>query len=130
VRSGDIYTIAGTGKRGTTGDGGPAARAEVGEPARLSLDSMGNLLIATRNGGRIRVLAAAGGTFYGRPMTAGDIYTVAGGGTGGLGDGSPATAGVLLQPGAVVVDTAGNVLICDTGDDRIREVAGPAALRG
>jgi hypothetical protein len=39
----------------------------------------------------------------------------------------PATSAVLLQPGAVMVDTAGNVLICDTADGRIREVSGPAA---
>ena len=63
-------------------------------------------------------------------MTAGDIYTIAGGGTGGLGDGGPATSAVLLQPGAVLVDTAANVLICDTGDKRIREVAEPPAQPG
>jgi len=130
MTAGDIYTIAGTGKRGTTGDGGPATRAEVGEPAGVTLDNLGNLLIATRNGGRIRVVAAATGTFYGQAMTAGDIYTIAGGGTGGLGDGGPATSGLLLQPGEVVVDTAGDVLICDTGDNRVREVFGPVARFG
>ena len=128
MTAGDIYTIAGTGKRGVSGDGGPATRAEVGEPAGVTLDAAGNLLIATRNGGRIRVVAAASGTFYGQAMTAGDIYTIAGGGTGGLGDGGPATSGVLQQPGAVVVDDAGYVLICDTADKRIREVSGPAAI--
>jgi hypothetical protein len=122
MTAGDIYTIAGTGIRGTTGDGGPATRAEVGEPAGVTLDALGNLLIATRNGGRIRVVAAKTGRFYGRAMTAQDIYTIAGGGTGGLGDGGPATSGVLTQPGAVLVDAAGNVLICDTADERIREV--------
>jgi hypothetical protein len=120
---GNIYTIAGTGKRGTTGDGGRATRAEVGEPAGITLDNQGNLLIATRNGGRVRVVAAKTGRFYGRAMTARDIYNIAGGGTGGLGDGGPATSGTLVQPGAVLVDAAGNVLICDTADDRIREVA-------
>jgi hypothetical protein len=123
MTAGDIYTIAGTGTRGTTGDGGPAARAEVGEPAGITFDALGNLLIATRNGGRIRAVAATSGRFYGRAMTAGDIYTIAGGGTGGLGDGGPATSAVLMQPGAVVVDTAGDVLLADTADRRIREVS-------
>ena len=127
MTAGDIYTIAGTGRRGTTGDGGPATKAEVGEPAGVTLDAAGNLLIATRNGGRIRVVAAAAGTFYGQAMTAGDIYTIAGGGTGGLGDGGPATSATLQQPGAVLVDTAGDVLICDTADKRIREVAESSA---
>jgi hypothetical protein len=123
MTAGDIYTIAGIGKRGTTGDGGPATRAEVGEPAGITLDNQGNLLIATRNSGRVRVVAAKTGGFYGLAMTAGDIYTIAGGGTGGLGDGGPATSAVLTQPGAVLVDAAGDVLICDTADVRIREVA-------
>jgi hypothetical protein len=122
MTAGDIYTITGTGRRGNSGNGGPAARAEVGEPAGITQDNQGNLLIATRNGGLIRVVAAKSGTFYGRAMTAGDIYTIAGGGTGGLGDGGPATSGVLTQPGAVLLDAAGNVLICDTADERIREV--------
>jgi hypothetical protein len=127
MTAGDNYTIAGTGKRGTTGDGGPATQAEVGEPAGITLDSLGNLLIATRNAGRVRVVAAATGTFYGQAMTAGDIYNIAGGGTGGLGDGGPATSGVLMQPGAVMVDTAGNVLIADTADKLVREVAESSA---
>jgi hypothetical protein len=126
MTAGDIYTIAGTGVRGTTGDGGPATRAEVGEPAGVTLDNQGNLLIATRNGGRIRAVAAKSGSFYGRAMTAGDIYTIAGGGTGGLGDGGPATSAVLMQPGAVQVDAAGDALIADTADRRIREVFRPA----
>jgi trimeric autotransporter adhesin len=125
MTAGDIYTIAGTGTRGTTGDGGPATRAEVGEPAGVTLDVLGNLLIATRNGGRIRVVPAKTGTFYGRAMTARHIYTIAGGGSGGLGDGGPATSAVLRQPGAVMLDTAGNVLIADTADNRIRKVSEP-----
>ena len=64
-----------------------------------------------------------GGQAYHHAMTAGDIYTIAGGGTGGLGDGGPATSAVLTQPGAVLVGAAGDVLICDTADDRIREVS-------
>ena len=56
-------------------------------------------------------------------MTARHIYNIAGGGTGGLGDGGPATSATLLQPGAVTVDIAGNILIADTGDKRIRKVA-------
>jgi hypothetical protein len=49
-------------------------------------------VIADYRNNRVRVLAATTGTFYGQAMTAGDLYTVAGGGAGGLGDGGPATA--------------------------------------
>ena len=58
------------------------------------MDAAGNLLIADTGNGRVRVVAASTGTFYGQAMTAGDIYTVAGDGTARLlrGDGGPATA--------------------------------------
>jgi hypothetical protein len=130
MTAGDIYTVAGNGTQGFSGDGGPATAAELNTPLRTAVDAAGNVLISDSFNQRIRVLAAQTGTAYGQAMTAGDIYTIAGGGTGGLGDGGPATSGVLLQPGAVMVDTAGNVLICDTGDKRIREVAGPPAQPG
>ena len=54
-------------------------------PAGATVDPQGNLVIADTGDNRVRVVAATTGTFYGQPMTAGDIYTVAGGGTGGLG---------------------------------------------
>jgi hypothetical protein len=74
---------------------------------------------------RIRAVAETAGTFYGQPMTAGDIYTVAGDGTGGFaGDGGPATSAELGLPEATVTDAAGDLLISDTGSSRIREVAG------
>jgi hypothetical protein len=59
-------------------------------------------------------------------MTAGNIYTVAGTGTP---PGSPATADpppaqkIDLTHG-VAVDSAGDLLIADTGNNRIRMVAG------
>jgi trimeric autotransporter adhesin len=82
------------------------------------------VLIADTDDGRIRVVADSTGTFYGQAMTAGDIYTIAGGGTAGLGDGGPATEAKLDGPAAVATDQAGNVLIADTGNDRVREVFG------
>jgi hypothetical protein len=71
------------------------------------------------------VVAATTGTFYGLPMTAGDVYSVAGvGGGSGLGDGGPAITARLSQPAGVALDAAGNVVIADSGNNRIREVAG------
>jgi hypothetical protein len=57
-------------------------------------------------------------------MTAGDIYTVAGGGTHGLGDGGPATKAGLFEPWGVTIDPAGDLFIADTSNDRVREVTG------
>ena len=65
------------------------------------------------------------GTFYGRAMTAGDIYTVAGNGTGGCaGDGGPAVAAELDSPQGVAVDRAGELVIGDGGNARVRLVSG------
>ena len=88
MAAGYIYTIAGTGTAGFSGDGGPATQAKLLNPQDVAVDSAGNLLIADTGNNRVRVVAARTGTYYGVSMTAGDIYTVAGTGIGG----SPVTA--------------------------------------
>jgi hypothetical protein len=124
MTAGDIYTIAGTGAPAFSGDSGPATAAELSGPAGVTVDSAGNLVIADSGNSRIRVVAASGGTLYGQAMTAGDIYTVAGGGTNKFFRGSgPATAAALRSPRTVAVDNAGNLVIADTSDNRIRVVA-------
>ena len=105
----DIYTIAGNGTAGYTGDGGPAASAELNQPAGLAVDASGNLVIGDAQADVIRVVAESTGTFYGQAMTAGDIYTV--------------TDQVTL-PGGVAAGPAGSLLVADTDNNRIREVAG------
>jgi hypothetical protein len=58
-------------------------------------------------------------------MTAGDIYTVAGLGSNGFsGDGGQATSAELSQVVGVAVDSAGDLLIADVGNSRIRMVNG------
>jgi len=125
MTAGDIYTIAGNGKVGFAGDGGPATSAKLGKPEGSAMDGAGNLIIADTNNNRIRVVAGSTGTFYGKPMTAGDIYTVAGnGGRGYSGNGGPATSAEMTNPQNVTVDGAGNLVIADTGNAAIRVVAG------
>src|SRR5437764_1227368 len=120
----DIYTVAGNGTIGYTGDGGPATAAELNAPGSLAVNGSGNLVIADAGNNVIRVVAETSGTFYGQAMTAGDIYTVAGNGTPGFaGDGGPATSGELSNPGQVAVDGSGNLVIADFGNSRIRVVA-------
>jgi hypothetical protein len=83
MTAGHIYTVAGTGGSGYAGDGGPARQAQFNWPNAAALDSAGNLMIADTGNGRVRIVAAHAGTFYGQAMTAGDIYTVAGPGAPG-----------------------------------------------
>ena len=124
MTAGDTYTVAGDGTAGFSGDGGRATRAELNVPHGATADRAGNLVIADTGNNRVRVAAAAAGTFYGRAMLAGHIYTVAGNGTAGFsGDGGPATGAELNQPGDVAVDAAGNLVIADTANLRVRVVA-------
>jgi NHL repeat-containing protein len=124
MRAGDIYTVAGTGIAGFSGNGAPATSAQLNEPQGVTVDGSGNLVVADSMNDRVRVVAAGTGRFYGKPMTAGDIYTIAGNGTiQASGDGGPATAAQLLAPEGVAVDGAGNLVIADTSNSLIRVTA-------
>ena len=101
----------------------PAAKARLNQPQSVAVDGAGNLLIADTGNDRVRVVAHNTGTFYGRPMIGGHIYTVAGTGKAGFsGDGGPAAKARLSQPRSVAVGGAGNLLIADTGNYRVRVV--------
>ena len=77
-------------------------------------------------------MAATTGTFYGVAMTAGDIYTVAGNGTMGSREtAGRRTSAELDGPGGVAVDGAGNLVVADTFNNRVRVVAaGPGPSTG
>ena len=91
---------------GFSGDTGPATSAELNLPQGVAVDSLGNLYIADTQNNRIR------------RVSNGVIATVAGGGS--LGDNVPAISALLEGPTGVAVDTAGNVYIADTNNNRIR----------
>jgi len=115
--AGIINTVAGNGKYGFAGDGGPATSAELLYPGGVAVDRAGNIYIADHGNNRIR-----------KVDTAGIITTVAGGTKVCQepycfsGDGGPATSAQLAQPSGVAVDSAGNIYIADTFNNRIRKV--------
>ncbi|MGH3155957.1 MAG: hypothetical protein ACRDNF_05200, partial [Streptosporangiaceae bacterium] len=125
MTAGDIYKVAGGGTdRSRIGNGGPAVGATLGRPNNVATDSAGNLLIPDTINDEVRVAAVKTGTFYGQSMTAGHIYAVAGDQKNGYsGNGGPATPAELNEPDQVVVDSAGNLVIADTGNNRVRVVA-------
>ena len=111
--TGIITTIAGNGAAGYAGDNGPATSAELNSPAAVALDSAGNLYIADTANNVIREIS-----------TSGTITTVAGNNEEGYsGDGGQATNATLYAPSGVALDSAGNLYIADTNNNRIREVA-------
>jgi serine/threonine-protein kinase len=61
-RNGIMTTVAGTGRSGFSGDGGPAADAELGSPVSFAIDRQGNIFIADRNNHRVRKVTVDGDT--------------------------------------------------------------------
>jgi uncharacterized protein (TIGR03437 family) len=102
---GIINTVAGNGKPGSTGDGGPATSAEiVAQTDTIAVDSKGNLLIAeTRTIRRV-------------DATTGIITTIAGGGAD-FSEGIPATQ-AYMSVVSVGADHAGNIYTCQSSTIR------------
>src|SRR5262249_25327804 len=109
MATGDIYTVAGNGTEGSSGDLGAATAAEL-RPGGVAEDHAGNLVATDSAGGLVRVVPRASGAFYGQQMTAGHIYTVAGGGSSYPGDGGPAPSGEFARPAGGTIGGGGNRL--------------------
>lgn len=111
-RNGTIETIAGTGADQTGGDGGPAARASFQSIRGLAFDRAGNLFVSDDQANRVRRIGSGG-----------IVSTIAGTGQGGFsGDTGPADRAALNEPRHVSIDGAGNLLIADWGNNRVRRV--------
>lgn len=109
---GNISTVAGTGERGHSGDGGPAVAARLDYPTGVAVDQLGSLYIADGGNHRVRKVDPSG-----------IITTIAGNGIEGFsGDGGPATEAVMNKPSDVAVDGADNLYIADKINSRIRKI--------
>jgi sugar lactone lactonase YvrE len=113
LATGRATTIAGTGGRGYSGDGGLAVAATLNMPHELQFDADGNLYIADRDSHTIRRV----------DMKTGIISTAVGTGVAGYsGDGGAARSAQLRAPHCLAQDGAGGLLICDIGNHRIRRL--------
>ena len=136
LSGGTISLYAGSYTAGFGGDGGEATAAELYHPMGLAFDAQNNLYIADATNNRIRMVPGSTFVANGVTYTQGDIYTVAGGGTlcaapqrtDGVGDGCTAAAAQLCSPYSVAFDSHSNLLIADSCDNRIREIASASPL--
>ncbi len=112
--TGTITTVAGSGRKGYSGDGGPAIQAKLDEPYGVVVDRQGNLYFADRLNRRVRRVDAASG----------QIETVAGNGSKTYsGDGGPAAQAGLVEPNGVALDPDEKRLyIADVAGHRVRVV--------
>ena len=114
-------------RHGTPGTPATAARPpgpRCDTRAGVTFDARGQPGDRRHRQRRVRVVAASTGTFYGQAMTTGrHLHGRRRRHHGYSGDGGPATAAELDDPQAVAVDGAGNLVIADTGNERIRVVA-------
>jgi hypothetical protein len=109
--SGTITTVAGTGRFGFSGDGGPATEAKL-TASDVALDDKGNLYISDTEHHRIRMVNKDG-----------IIHTVAGTGKEGYsGDGGPAPKAALNLPIGIALDSEGNLFIACHHNSRVRKV--------
>jgi streptogramin lyase len=113
-RRGIITTVAGTGKKGYSGDGGLATKAELNEPYEIRFDKQGNMFFVERLNHVVRRVDAKTKI----------LTTIAGNGKVGFsGDGGNASEATMNQPHSIQFDARGDLYICDILNHRIRKVA-------
>jgi hypothetical protein len=110
LTGGTLQRIAGTGKSGFTGNGGPALQATLAGPKCVGLDAAGNVYLADTESHSIRRIDVKLGT----------LDVVVGDGERGDGPDGPALKCRLARPHGVFVDTDGAVYIGDSENHRIR----------
>ena len=111
--TGVITTIAGTGVESYSGDGGPATSADLDQPSEIAVDASGNVFMLVNTGSIIREVVASTGF----------IEFVAGNGNFGFtGDEGPAAMAEFYSASGLAVDTAGNLYVSDSGNNRIRRI--------
>lgn len=112
---GIINTVAGTGKNGFSGDGGPATAADLSNPSGVAIAPDGTFYIADTNNCRVRMVSMDG-----------TITTIAGTEkTENTGDGGPAAEASLSYPFEVALDQSGRLFLLvrtGTGGGLIRRI--------
>ena len=125
ARTGVVSTVAGTGARGFSGDGGPATQAQLSQPHSIAFDASGRLLICDIGNARVRAV----------DMATGLITTFAGTGERAATPDEASIEGTPLRgPRSLDTDDQGNVYLVlregnavfqlDGRAGRLRRIAG------
>lgn len=113
LKTHQLSTVAGSGKKGYSGDGADALLAELNQPYEIRFDKAGNMFFVEMQNHVLRRVDSKTKI----------ISTVAGNGSPGFsGDKGPAWKAQLRQPHSIAFDPQGGLLICDIGNNRIRRV--------
>jgi sugar lactone lactonase YvrE len=113
AQSGVITTVAGEGDDDPGAEPAPATQMALGGPVELAFDRDGNLLVSDTDRHQVVLVGLAART----------VRLVAGNGTPGFsGDGGPGPAARLRAPMGIAADSAGRVLIADSGNQRLRRI--------
>ena len=108
-----ITTVVGTGRKGYSGDGSLAERADLNEPYEVRFDKHGNMYFVEMQNHIIRRVDAK----------TKKISTIAGTGRAGFsGDDGPATQATFRRPHSIALDGNGSLYVADIGNHRIRRI--------
>jgi DNA-binding beta-propeller fold protein YncE len=108
-----ISTVAGNGTRGFNATSGAATSVLLNQPRGIALEGDDVLYVADTSNHRIRKV----------DLIAGTLSTVAGSSRGFTGDGGPARLARFYQPRGLTVTPAGDLLVADTFNSRLRRIA-------
>jgi len=113
LATGQIKSVAGIGRAGYSGDGGPATEAALRDPYEICFDRRGNMFFVEMANHLVRRVDARTGR----------ISTVAGSGQMGFGgDGGPAAKAVFQHPHSIAIDADDVLYVADIGNHRIRRI--------
>ncbi len=116
------YIVAGGSTTSPFVDGASAVGAAM-DPRALVIDAQHNIVAADPTNNYVEMVPNVSGTYFGRSLTAGNVYAVAGNGTDRFSaDGLPAATSVINTPNGIAVDADENLYFADGNNRRIRFV--------